>query len=154
VARLREERLQSYLQRHELTGAPILGLGASELHHLQGNGICSAADVSAAALAQRPEPYGRSPQVTPALAAALLAWRAQLEAVFTCNPEHSATRDFRDLEEQQRQRRQGHEQALRTGAAELRRLRGDILAGRRELLPAFSTLHRRLAQARADLERL
>jgi DNA-binding helix-hairpin-helix protein with protein kinase domain len=48
----------------------------------------------------------------------------------------------------------GHEQVLRAGAVELRVLRHEILARRRELWPAVAALYRRRAQLKADLEQL
>ena len=69
-------------------------------------------------------------------------------------PSATPGQDFRDLEERQRQRREKYERALRTGAAELRRVRRAALARRQGMLASLATLHRRLAQLRADLGRL
>jgi DNA-binding helix-hairpin-helix protein with protein kinase domain len=152
VERIRQARLHRHLCRHRVADAPIPRLGPVALRELEGNGILTAADVEAPVFDRRPELHARAPQVEPELVEALLAWRNRVEREFVFDLAKGVRPgEFESLERQQKARREAWEQALRSGAAELLQLRRSILARRQELLPDLDAVHRRLAQARADL---
>ena len=153
VERVRRWMLERYLEDHALEAAGLPELGALEIDSLQKQGLRSAGDVDPGAFSRRPELGVSSFDVTPEVAAALVAWRARVEASFEIDPgQVLGPGDLAELEERLRRRREEWGQALREGAAELKRLRREILARRDERLPALEALQRRLAQLRADLE--
>ncbi len=155
VERIRRERLHRHLSRHRVADSGVPGLWPYMAVILGGRGIVTAADVHASAFDDRPEPYGRSPQVEPALVNALLAWREHVEREFVFDPAKGVRPgEFENLQRGQKARREAWERALRSGLSELVQLRREVLARRQERLAELEAAQRRLAQAKADLAAL
>ena len=145
----RQAQLQTFLEGHFLDTAQIPGIRTTDRMALESYGIETAADVSAAALRAIP---GFGERLGAPRAAALLAWRQNLEQRFRYDPrQNTEPGAIAQLAQRYAQEQRALEQALLKGADELGRLRAQILQQRARLSIELRRQVMEEQQARADL---
>lgn len=141
----RRIQLERFLDDFEIEDAAIPGIGAGRKQTLESYGIETAGDVQLSKLYAVPG-FG------PKLRSNLLSWRRSLEQRFVFDPNRAIDpRDQAKVEQEVLGERQRIEAAMTRALAELKQVRGQILATRQQLRPQIEAVYRDYAQAAADL---
>ncbi len=134
-----------FLERHFLDAASISGVGPAKKAALRSFGIETAADVT----------WNRVIAVKgfgEVLTRVVVDWRKACERRFTFNPRLAVTEtDKTAVRAQIATRKRALESSLNAGAAELQRLRQEMLNKANGLNPLLQLASQKLAQAQADL---
>ncbi|MDP3515800.1 MAG: helix-hairpin-helix domain-containing protein [Pseudohongiella sp.] len=137
---------QKYLERIFLDAATITGVGPTKKAALRSFGIETAADVTWQKVINI-KGFGE------VLTRAVVDWRKSHERRFKFNPQVAVTdSDKSQVRAKIATRRRALEAALNTGAAELQRMRVDIIGKSNKLSPGLQAATLKLAQAQADLK--
>lgn len=134
-----------FLERHFLDVAAISGVGPAKKAALRSFGIETAADVTWNKVISV-KGFGE------VLTRAVVDWRKACERRFVFNPNRAVTEaDKNAVRAKIATRKRALEITLNAGAAELQRLRQDMIGKVNVLSPALQAASHRLAQAQADL---
>ncbi|MBO0857211.1 MAG: hypothetical protein J2P21_01900 [Chloracidobacterium sp.] len=144
-AEARKSQLDEFLDQFEINDIEIRGIVAPIKAALLSHGVKTAADVA--------EEVEQIPSVGRSQAARLLEWRRALEQQFVFDPARVAPHEVcNKIERETDALRLRLETELCSGPHYLRRLKQEIEASRRKLLPALTRARRDLAQVEKDLE--
>lgn len=145
AARLREDQLHKFLERHRIQTAVIRDIGPTRKATLQSYGIETAADVTEHAILAVP---GFGPVYT----SRLLDWRRSVERQFVFNPAKGVDpADIAAVDRELAAARQQIEQELRAGPTVLRQIHQQIMTARSIMRPMLEQALNAVAQAEADL---
>lgn len=134
-----------FLERHFLDAAAISGVGPAKKAALRSFGIETAADVTWNKVISV-RGFGE------VLTRAVVDWRKACERRFVFNPNLAVTEtDKNAVRAQIVTRKRALEVTLDAGAAELQRLRQDMISKANTLSPVLQASSQKLAQSRADL---
>ncbi len=134
-----------FLERYFIDAASILGVGPAKKAALRSFGIETAADVGWNKVFAV-KGFGE------VLTRAVVDWRKNCERQFVFNPRLAVTEaDKNAMRAQIATRKRALEINLNAGAAELQRLRQDMIHKEKELIPLLQMAGKKLAQAQADL---
>ena len=135
-----------FLERHFLDAASIPGVGPAKKATLRSFGIETAADVTWDKVISV-KGFGE------VLTRAVVDWRKACERRFVFNPNQAVTEaDKNAVRVKIATRKRELENALSAGAAELQRLRQDMINKANMLSSALQAASQKLAQAQADLD--
>lgn len=134
-----------FLERHFLDGAAISGIGPAKKAALRSFGIETAADVTWNKVISI-KGFGE------VLTRAVVDWRKACERRFVFNPNLAVTEaDKNAVRAKIATRKRTLEITLNAGAAELKRLRQDMISKAKALSSAWQAASQKFAQAQADL---
>jgi len=144
-AEARKSQLEEFLDQFEIYDAEIRGVVAPIKAALLLHGVKTAADVA--------EEVEQIPSVGRSQASRLLEWRRALEQQFVFDPARVTPQEVRNkIERENDALRFRLETELSGGAHYLGRVKQEIEASRRKLLPALTRVRKELAQVEKDLE--
>jgi DNA-binding helix-hairpin-helix protein with protein kinase domain len=139
-------QLATFLDQYEVERAKISGIGPGRKQTLQSYGIETASDLNFAAIIRVPG-FGEK------TAANLLAWRGSLERKFRFDPSKATDpREIARVEQEVLVERRKLEERLRTGFAELKQVRAQIIAARQYMMSQVVNAHSAYLQAEADFK--
>jgi len=142
---IKEYQLNKFLDRFNIAGAKLNGIGDGLKAQLASFGIETAADITR-------KIYG-IPGFGEVRINTLMDWRRSVEAKFHFNPNQGIdTKDLQQLKNKYTQKKQTLINSLLRGEKELIRIKSSILTKRTQLLPQMQNLLNDLQQKRADMK--
>ncbi|MGR7995820.1 hypothetical protein [Xanthobacter sp. ZOL 2024] len=144
----RRIQMNKFLDKFEISDAKIDSIGPGRKQTLESFGIETALDITKSALQHVPG-FG------PVLQSKLLDWRSAIEKRFVFDSNKAIDpRDIQQVEQEILAARKALEAELAGGAAELNRLRMEILAARTRLRQRIEFAHLAVKEAATELEAL